>query len=68
MKLEGRLVVLEPLADEHEKPLREAARDPEIWRFGYADFSRDFDPWWHEARETQEAGLSIPFATVERAT
>jgi N-acetyltransferase len=68
VKLEGRLVVMEPLGPEHETPLREAAGDPEIWRFGYADFSRDFDPWWREARATQEAGASIPFATVERAS
>ena len=68
MKLEGKLVALEPLAPEHEQPLREAASDPAIWRFGYADFSKDFGPWWQEARATQEAGLSIPFATVERAT
>ena len=68
MKLKGRLVELQSLAHEHEEPLREAARDPEIWRFGYADFSRDFDPWWQEARATQEAGASIPFATVEKAT
>jgi RimJ/RimL family protein N-acetyltransferase len=68
VRLEGRLVVLEPLADEHEQPLREAARDPELWRFGYADFSRDFAPWWREARASQEAGAAIPFATVERAS
>ena len=68
MKLEGRLVVMEPLAPEHEQPLREAAGDPEIWRFGYWDFSRDFDPWWREARAAQEAGDAIPFATVERTS
>ncbi len=68
MKLEGMLVVLEPLSAEHEQPLRAAAADPELWRFGYADFSRDFDPWWREARATQEARTSIPFATVERAS
>jgi N-acetyltransferase len=68
VKLEGKLVALEPLAPEHEAPLREAASDPGIWRFGYADFSKDFGPWWSEARATQASGASIPFATVERAS
>jgi N-acetyltransferase len=68
VRLEGTLVVLEPLAPEHKERLREAAADPEIWRFGYADFSRDFDPWWREARWTQATGSAIPFATVERAS
>ena len=67
MRLEGRLVVLEPLAREHEAPLREAAQDAEIWRFGMDDFGAKFDEWWEAARSEQEAGTQIPFATVERA-
>jgi RimJ/RimL family protein N-acetyltransferase len=68
VKLEGRLVTLEPLAPEHEAPLREAAQDAEIWRFGLADFATRFDLWWESARSEQEAGTQIPFATVERAS
>ncbi len=68
MKLEGRLVVLEPLAEEHEAPLREAAQDAEIWRFGMDDFATKFDLWWETARSEQQAGTQIPFATVDRST
>ena len=68
MKLKGRLVVLEPLASEHEAPLREAAQDAEIWRFGMDDFGAKFDLWWQNARSEQEAGTQIPFATVEQAS
>ena len=68
MKLEGRLVVMEPLAPEHEAPLREAAQDAEIWRFGMEDFAARFDLWWENARAEQEARTQVPYATVERAT
>jgi RimJ/RimL family protein N-acetyltransferase len=68
VKLEGRLVVLEPLASEHEAPLREAAQDAAIWRFGMDDFGAKFELWWESARSEQEAGTQIPFATVERAS
>jgi len=43
VKLKGRLVALEPLASEHEAPLREAAQDADIWRFGIDDFGAKFD-------------------------
>jgi N-acetyltransferase len=68
MKLEGRLVVLEPLAPEHEAPLQAAAQDAEIWRFGMDDFGMRFDRWWEAARSAQEGGSEIPYATVERAS
>jgi RimJ/RimL family protein N-acetyltransferase len=66
--LEGRLVVLEPLAPEHEAALREAAQDAEIWRFGLADFGAFFARWWDAAVSAQRAGTEIPFATVERTS
>jgi N-acetyltransferase len=68
MKLEGQLVVLELLADEHEAPLRQAAQDADIWRFGMDDFGAKFDVWWENACTERDAGTQIPFATVERAT
>ena len=67
-RLEGRLVVLEPLARGHEEPLRAAAQDAELWRFGLADFGALFAKWWEYAISAQRAGAEIPFATVERAT
>ena len=68
MNLEGRLVVMEPLAPEHEAPLRKAAQDAEIWRFGMDDFGARFELWWDNARAEQEARTQVPYATVERAT
>jgi RimJ/RimL family protein N-acetyltransferase len=59
---------MEPLAPEHEAPLREAAQDAEIWRFGMDDFGTNFDLWWESARAEQEARTQVPYATVERAT
>jgi N-acetyltransferase len=67
-RLEGRLVVLEPLAPDHEAPLRAAAQDAEIWRFGLADFGRLFDRWWEATVSAQTAGTEIPFATVARTS
>jgi hypothetical protein len=32
-RLEGRLIVLEPIREEHRETLRAAAADPVIWRF-----------------------------------
>lgn len=64
-RLEGRLVVLEPLERRHGEPLWEAARDPEIWRWMHFDASasrEEFDRWF-------EAALAEPaFATILRQT
>jgi N-acetyltransferase len=65
--LEGRLVVLEPLAPQHERQLREAAQDAELWRYGLADFGAFFDRWWEATVSAQGEGTEIPFATIERA-
>jgi RimJ/RimL family protein N-acetyltransferase len=68
-RLEGRLVVLEPLERRHEEPLWEAAADPDVWRFmtAVAGASRqDFRGWVEEALAGAARGERVPFATVLR--
>lgn len=69
-RLEGRLVVLEPVEPRHEEHLWKAAQDPETWRITSTDVgsSRDaFDEWWAQLRNASAAGDEVPFATLERA-
>jgi RimJ/RimL family protein N-acetyltransferase len=69
-RLEGRLVVLEPLEPEHESGLFEAARESD-WRWMPADPSTDrgrFQEWFHEALARAQAGVEVPFATLDAAT
>jgi len=68
-RLEGRLIVLEPVEAGHEAALREAAEDPVIWRWMQLDGStRDgFDRWFAHALAENEAGRELPFVTVDRA-
>jgi N-acetyltransferase len=70
-RLDGRLVVLEPVEPQHEEPLWEAAQDPEVWRLTSLDVGagRDvFDAWWRQLRDAFGAGHEVPFATVDRAS
>jgi len=69
-RLEGRLVVLEPLRGEHEEALREAGADAVVWRWMQVDGSTGdgFDRWFEHALREAEAGTEAPFATVERAS
>jgi N-acetyltransferase len=59
--------VLEPIAPEHEEPMRQAAADPVVWRWMQIDASTDdgFDTWFKHALGSAEAGVEIPFATVD---
>jgi N-acetyltransferase len=69
-RLEGRLVVLEPLAASHEEPLWEAASaDPSVWDWMWVrgGDSRDlFGRWWERTRSEQAAVAYAPFAQVVR--
>lgn len=67
VRLEGRLVVLEPLAESHAEGLWRAAQDPEVWRWTHADVgaSRDaFDRWLWDALAEAGSGASLPFAQL----
>jgi N-acetyltransferase len=68
-RLEGHVVTLEPVLPEHEQPLWEAARDPQVWTVTSADVGNSratFDAWWAQLRQAFAAGDEVPFATVER--
>jgi RimJ/RimL family protein N-acetyltransferase len=67
-RLEGTLIVLEPIAPEHEKALRAAAADPVIWRWMQVDGSttEGFDRWFEHALGESEAEREAPFVTVRR--
>jgi RimJ/RimL family protein N-acetyltransferase len=69
-RLEGRLVVLEPLVPEHEEGLYEAAQDMDwSWMFVDAARSRDaFRRYFQAALENARSGVEVPFATVDAAT
>lgn len=67
VRLEGRLVVLEPLAESHAEGLWRAAQDPEVWRWTHADVgaSRDaFDRWLEDTLAEARSGASLPFAQL----
>jgi RimJ/RimL family protein N-acetyltransferase len=68
-RLEGRLVVVEPLGEQHEEDLWEAAKDPEVWRWlpwNAAADRESFHHWLEDALGRRDAGLEVPFAVVER--
>jgi RimJ/RimL family protein N-acetyltransferase len=68
VKLEGSLVVLEPLADLHREGLWRAAQSPEIfrWTSHIADSREDFDAWFEAGLRRTRAGEKGVFATVDR--
>ena len=59
--------MLEPIAREHEAAMREAAADPIVWRWMQIDASTEegFAKWFQHALRNAEAGVEVPFATVE---
>jgi N-acetyltransferase len=69
-RLEGQLVVLEPLRPEHEAGLYEAAGDMD-WSWMFVDPEDDLDAfhaYFAAALETQRAGTEVPFATLDAVT
>jgi N-acetyltransferase len=69
-RLEGSIVVLEPLSEEHEEGLWEAAQAPEIWSWLYhvGESRERFDIWWRLSLEAAASGSEGPFATRERSS
>jgi RimJ/RimL family protein N-acetyltransferase len=67
-RLEGRLIALEPIREEHREPLRSAAADPIIWRWMQIDASEPagFDRWFAHALREAAAEREAPFVTTER--
>lgn len=66
-RLEGSVVVLEPLEPEHSEGLWEAAQPNEIWDW-LAPIGRDrafFDRWMQLSLDEARAGTEGPFATRE---
>ncbi len=77
-RLEGSLVVLEPLEPRHEQGLFEAAQDPRIWRYipfdagggtyDPAETRESFQAWLGSALAESEAGNEAAFATLDART
>lgn len=69
-RLEGSIVVLEPLREEHAEGLWEAAQAPEIWSWLYhvGESRERFDAWWRLTMDDAASGKEGPFATRERSS
>jgi N-acetyltransferase len=68
-RLEGSIVVLEPLTEENAEELRAPAGAAEIWAWlAHLDRRERFDRWLELTLEAAEAGDEGPFLTRERAS
>jgi RimJ/RimL family protein N-acetyltransferase len=70
-RLDGSLVVLEPLEARHESDLFEVAQDPKIWRympFDAGETRETLHSWMEAALAASEAGNEVPFATLDVRT
>jgi RimJ/RimL family protein N-acetyltransferase len=69
-RLEGGIVVLEPIAAGHEEALYGAARDMDwSWMFVDAGRSREaFHRYFEAALATAASGVEVPFVTLDAAT
>jgi RimJ/RimL family protein N-acetyltransferase len=69
-RLEGEIVVLEPLEARHEEGLFAASQHPEIWEWlSPIDESREyFSAWFAVSLAESEAGRERVFATIDRAS
>jgi RimJ/RimL family protein N-acetyltransferase len=69
-RLEGEIVVLEPLQRKHEEELRAVGADPEIWRWMtvHGHEQDAFTRWLDITLEAAAEGREAPFAIVLRET
>jgi len=72
-RMAGELVVVEPLAAEHEAGLLTAGRDPEVWPYltsfpFAAETPERFHRWMQEALSASASGTEGAFAIIERAS
>jgi RimJ/RimL family protein N-acetyltransferase len=68
-RLEGSIVVLEPLTEENAEELWDAAQAPEIWEWlANLDERERFDHWLALTFDAVRAGTEGPFLTRERAS
>lgn len=71
ISLEGDRVRLEPLAERHRAPLREAAADPEIWTWidrRVSETEQGYDQWFEERLAARREAAEFAYATHEIAT
>jgi N-acetyltransferase len=66
--LDGNFVRLEPLSGNHLEALCRVGLDEEIWRWSPTDVktSEDMSRYIETALDEQAAGVSLPFATIEK--
>ena len=64
-RLEGRIIVLEPLVEGHEQELFAVAQDPDVWRwmsYNAAESAETFHGWFDDALRATKAGDEVVFA------
>lgn len=68
VRLDGRIVRLEPLRAEHHAGLCQAGLDPELWRWTPTQVRtpEDMLAYLNAALDEQRQGRSLPFAVIER--
>jgi N-acetyltransferase len=67
--LENAFVRMEPLAEDHREPLREAGRDPELWRFANVNLDNtDFDAWMDHRLTEVAISSDLTWAIYDKAS
>jgi N-acetyltransferase len=66
--LEGKLVRLEPLVEEHREPLRSVADHPQVWQWmdrRVTESDDGFDQWFDGRLLVRKLGEEHPYATLK---